>query len=95
MVKAARLASAGAFASTDGLNAYLGRCTLDLFSTIMLGELSYVSKTTTPTNHESNIFVPSAANGLSAFNAVFALCNNCGETTGAYHKKMSVCFYQL
>lgn len=38
MVQAACLASAGAPASADDLNTYLGRCAFDLFSTIMFGK---------------------------------------------------------
>jgi cytochrome P450 len=66
MVEAARLASAGAPASADDLNNYLGRCAFDLFSTIMFGELTNVSDMTTPTDPDNEVFVKSAADGLSA-----------------------------
>jgi hypothetical protein len=71
MVEAARLASAGAPASTDDLNTYLGRCALDLFSIIMFGELSNVSNTTTPTYPENKVFVIKCCQLLERFQCCF------------------------
>ena len=92
MVEAARLASAGAPASTDDLNTYLGRCALDLFSIIMFGELSNVSNTTTPTYPENKVFVIKCCQLLERFQCCFLPYKMVvGNNWGLPHKKISFC----
>ena len=91
MVEAARLASAGAPASTDDLNTYLGRCALDLFSIIMFGELSNVSNTTTPTYPENKVFVIKCCQLLERFQCCFCPIKWLwGNNWGLPHKKISL-----
>lgn len=73
MIKAAELASAGAPASKKELNAYLGRCAFDLFSTTMFGELTQVADPTTPTDPENERFAKVAAASLGT--SIFMMLN--------------------
>ena len=64
MIQAAELASKGAEASRAQMEAYLGRCFFDLFSTIIFGELTQVADPTTPTNPQNEKFARKAAESL-------------------------------
>jgi len=94
LVKAAQLASKGAKAAAEStkedggaLNGYLARCSFDMFSTVMFGELTEVADPTTPTDPINEEFVTNTTLGLSSsINMLFSpyesfLNNTLGMTT--------------
>jgi cytochrome P450 len=65
MLKASKLASNGAPASSDELNSYLSRVSFDLFSTIMFGEYTKTADKTVTADPENIKFVEGTIQGLS------------------------------
>jgi cytochrome P450 len=65
VILAAELASKGAPYISDDVNSYLNRCTFDMFMTVMLGELTAVADSRTPTDPINLEFIDNAAKFLS------------------------------
>ncbi|CAB9504618.1 Sterol 26-hydroxylase, mitochondrial [Seminavis robusta] len=65
MIQVAQLASEGAPASAEDLNAYVKRCAFDMFCSIMFGQLTQVADPSTPTEPENQQFVAGASSVLS------------------------------
>lgn len=64
IIHAAELASKGAPNSTIDLNAYLNRCTFDMFCCVMFGEYMQCADPTTPTDSTNLMFVQNAVKYL-------------------------------
>jgi len=60
MVRAAELASKGAPASSDDLNAYTNRCSFDLFNSLMFGSLTKMADPNTGHDKENILFCDSS-----------------------------------
>eukprot|EP00804_Cyclotella_cryptica_P008771 CCRYP_015621-RA/>CCRYP_015621-RA protein AED:0.02 eAED:0.02 QI:311/1/1/1/0.5/0.33/3/287/576 len=64
MVEAATLASRGAPASAADLNGYANRCSFDLFTALMFGNLSKMADPQTGHDQENIVFCEAAVNGM-------------------------------
>jgi cytochrome P450 len=64
MTEAADLASKGAPASSDDLNAYVNRCSFDLFNSLMFGHLTKLADPQTGNDEENLLFCKSAVDGM-------------------------------
>jgi len=70
IIEAAELASRGAPASADDMNAFFERTAFDFFCTVMFGDLMEVADPNTPTDPEDVEFVKNAKTGLGTAVAV-------------------------
>lgn len=64
MVEAATFASRGAPASSEDLNGYSNRCSFDLFTALMFGNLSKMADPETGHDQENIVFCDAAVNGM-------------------------------
>lgn len=66
MAEAARLASRGAPASSDDLNAYTNRCSFDLFNSLMFGQLTKMADPDTGHDEDNINFCQASVKGMEA-----------------------------
>ena len=66
MAEAARLASRGAPASSDHLNAYTNRCSFDLFNSLMFGQLTKMADPDTGHDEDNIAFCQASVRGMEA-----------------------------
>ena len=66
MAEAAQLASRGAPASSDNLNAYTNRCSFDLFNSLMFGQLTQMADPDTGHDEDNIAFCEASVRGMEA-----------------------------